>query len=548
MMKIISGIILKIIILLSASTVYSQISLHWVSRYNGTENFRDEGRAVTTDIAGNIYVTGFSFNTGSFEDITTVKYNTSGVQIWAAVYNGSGNSNDRASCIYADNSGNVYVSGYASGAASSSDFVTIKYNTNGIQQWVSTYNGIGNAIDYVNSMSVDQNGNVYVTGQSYGGVVSQYDYATVKYNTNGIQQWVVRYNGSGNSNDQSASVASDDSGNVYVTGASFESSTSTLDYATIKYNSSGIQQWISYYNGPGNGIDGASSVKTDNQGNVYVTGYSRGSGTQYDFATIKYNSSGEQMWVSRHNGNSGGNDGANSLIVDTDGNIFVSGYSPMSGLANDIVLIKYNNAGIRQWISFYNGPANLSDSSLAMAMDNQGNICVTGFSNGSGTSKDFITIKYNGNGIQQWAMRYDGENNNEDIAYSVAFDQLGNVYVAGKSPTENTAEDIVTLKYSTLSGVLSAVNGTAGNYELYENYPNPFNPSTKIKFTIPELSFVKVSVYDILGNMVAVLTDEKLAPGIYIKEFSPENLPGGVYFCKLEAGNFVKTRKMILVK
>lgn len=547
-MRILSGIIMSISLLFSASAIYSQISLHWVSRYNGTENFRDEGRAVATDIAGNIYVTGFSFNTGSFEDITTVKYNTSGVQIWAAVYNGSGNGNDRASSIYPDNSGNIYVSGYASGAASSSDFVTIKYNTNGIQQWISTYNGTGNAIDYVNSMSVDQNGNVYVTGQSYGGVVTQYDYATVKYNSDGVQQWVTRYNGSGNSNDQSASVATDVSGNVYVTGSSFESSTSTLDYATIKYNSSGIQQWISYYNGPGNGIDGASSVKADNPGNVYVTGYSRGLGSQYDFATIKYNSSGEQQWVSRHNGNANGNDGANFMIVDTDGNVFVSGYSPMTGLTNDIVLIKYDNAGIRQWISFYNGPANQSDSSLAMAMDSQGNICVTGFSNGSGTSKDFITILYSGNGIQQWAMRYDSENNNEDIAYSAAFDQLGNVYVAGKSPTENTAEDIVTLKYSTLSGVSNVISGASWNFELYGNYPNPFNPSTKISFTIPELSLVRLSVYDVLGNKVAILADERLAPGNYTKEFNPVNLPGGVYFCKLEAGNFTKTRKMILVK
>jgi len=93
--------------------------------------------------------------------------------------------------------------------------------------------------------------------------------------------------------DRATAVAVDGSGNVYVTGYSRGSSTSD-DYATVKYNASGIQQWVARYNGPANvnANDRATTLAVDAAGNVYVTGYSRGSGTSDDYATIKYNASG----------------------------------------------------------------------------------------------------------------------------------------------------------------------------------------------------------------------------------------------------------------
>lgn len=106
-------------------------------------------------------------------------------------------------------------------------------------------------------------------------------------NTQVSQQWLSSYNGPGNSGDQGSAVTIDASGNVYVTGSSSGSGTSN-DYATIKYNSSGVQQWVARYNGPGNSNDAANSIAVDGSGNVYVTGYSTGSGTGLDYAAIKY--------------------------------------------------------------------------------------------------------------------------------------------------------------------------------------------------------------------------------------------------------------------
>jgi len=107
---------------------------------------------------------------------------------------------------------------------------------------------------------------------------------------------------------------------------------SGFDFATVKYDSSGTQKWVQRYNGPlGSGNDDAYSITVDSSGNVYVTGRSMGTGSNYDIATVKYNSSGVQQWVQRYNGPGNGTDWANSILVDDSGNVYVSGLSAGSG-------------------------------------------------------------------------------------------------------------------------------------------------------------------------------------------------------------------------
>lgn len=83
---------------------------------------------------------------------------------------------------------------------------------------------------------------------------------------------------------------------------------------------------------------------------------------------------------------------------------------------------------------------------------------------------------------------------------------------------------------------------------LYQNYPNPFNPSTKIRFYVPQNVKVKLSVYYMLGKQVATLVDEYKEKGIYEVNFDGNNLVSGVYYYKLEAGNYNEVKKMLLVK
>ena len=85
-------------------------------------------------------------------------------------------------------------------------------------------------------------------------------------------------------------------------------------------------------------------------------------------------------------------------------------------------------------------------------------------------------------------------------------------------------------------------------FKLFDNYPNPFNPTTKIKYLIPKASFVKLKVFDLLGNEITTLVSEEKAEGNYEITFDGVNLTSGTYFYKIQAGDFIKTKKLILLK
>ena len=132
-----------------------------------------------------------------------------------------------------------------------------------------------------------------------------------------------------------------------------------------------------------------SDLAVDAQGNVLVAGHSRGSGTYHDFATIKYNPDGKRLWVRRYNGKGNERDEPNAMALDTQGNVYVSG-SSWSGTNYDYATIKYNPDGQRLWLRRYTGRG----APHSIAVDGQGNVYIAGYSYASGTDPDFLTIKY----------------------------------------------------------------------------------------------------------------------------------------------------------
>jgi outer membrane protein assembly factor BamB len=350
---------------------------------------------------------------------------------WVRTYNGPANSGDVTSAVAVDIFGNVYVTGASLGSGTGSDYATIKYNSNGTQLWVQRYNGPGSGNDGASAIAVDGSGNVYVTGSSQGSGTGS-DYATIKYNSNGTQLWVQRYNGPGNSSDGAVAIAIDGSGNVYVTGSSQGSGTGS-DYATVKYNSNGNQLWIQRYNGPGNGSDQATAIKVDGSGNVYVTGYGTGIGTYGDYTTIKYNSDGNQLWIQTYNGPANMHDAASAVAVDISGNVYVTGHSVGSGTSDDCATIKYDSNGSELWVRRYNGPGNAGDYAGVIVAGLNG-VYVTGASRGGATYRDFATIKYDFNGNELWVQRYNGPaGNGADSATAMIADEYNIVYVTGYS-------------------------------------------------------------------------------------------------------------------
>jgi alpha-tubulin suppressor-like RCC1 family protein len=193
---------------------------------------------MALDDAGNVYVTGYSYygsSTGT--DYTTVKYDSDGSQIWVARYSGLASGVDEANAIAVDGLGNVYVTGYSYG----SGYATIKYDRDGNQLWVARYSGPEAYWAEARAIAVDGSGNIYVTGYVADG--AQKDIATVKYDTNGNQVWVARYNGELNYDDEPYAVALDAKGNVYVAGSTTTKACGAIlderyyqDYVVIKYS------------------------------------------------------------------------------------------------------------------------------------------------------------------------------------------------------------------------------------------------------------------------------------------------------------------------
>jgi hypothetical protein len=422
----------------------------WVVRYNGPGDSADAASAIAVDNAGNIYVTGESVGSGTDSDYATVKYDASGMEKWVARYNGTDNGADWANAITLDNSGNIYITGASVGSGIYEDYATVKYDASGVEQWVARYNGPGNSYDAACATAVDNMGSVYVTGSSWGSGTF-YDYATVKYSSLGVEQWVARYDGPVSRIDQARAIAVDGACNVYVTGES-EGSGTFYDYATVKYDSSGVEQWVVRYNGPGNYFDEARAIALDNSGNIYVTGYSSGSGTFADYATVKYDSLGVEQWVARYHGPGNVWDLATAITLDNVGNIYVTGESVGSGTQEDYATVKYNSLGVEQWVARYDGPVSGNDRVRAIAVDGACNVYVTGESEGSGTFYDYATVKYDASGVEQWAARYNGPGNSYDAACATAVDNMGSIYVAGSSWGSGTGYDYATIKYS-LTGI-----------------------------------------------------------------------------------------------
>ncbi len=479
----------------------------WVARYNGPDNGWDGGNRLAVDNVGNVYVTGSSEGIGTLYDYVTIKYNTSGSTDWIVRYNGPGNGDDEAWAVFVDDDGNVYVTGYSVGLGTEPDYLTIKYNSSGEEQWVARYNGPGNVVDKAGRIAVDDSGNVYVTGYSVGSGTES-DYATVKYNSSGVEQWVARYNSSSNSYDSAIDIVIDNSGNVYVTGTCWHASTGN-DYVTIKYDQAGVEQWVVPYNGTGNNFDGARAMAIDNSSNIYVTGTSRGAGTGSDYATVKYNSSGVEQWVARYNGTGNDWDNPRGIVVDPYGNVYITGWSWGDGTYDDCVTIKYNTAGIEQWVSRYNGLVSMTDYARAIALDNDGNVYVTGFTDGAGTVTDYLTIKYDNSGTEQWVERYNGPASALDDALAIAVDNTGYVYVTGWSRGMDIGFDFATIKYSVTGIEESEITDVECDYRHATVFSGPLR--------LPENR--KCTVFDIMGRVV---NPETMKPGVYFIEIDDE--------------------------
>jgi len=439
-----------LLILFSSSTLFCQeVDTAWVRRYNGPADHNDYPRALTLDDSGNVYVTGQSFSYTSCYDYATLKYYPNGDTVWLRRYNGTGNKDDGAVALSLDKAGNLYVTGWSVGTATFYDFdyVTIKYKPDGETTWIRRYQGpVEGKDDAATALGIDSSGNIFVTGHSWD-TVTYDDYATFKYYPDGDTAWLRRYTGPPVGHDNPRDLCVDGAGNVCITGKSYSSQTG-FDYTTLKYYPDGELAWLKKYSGSGNSKDDASAISVDGSGSIYVTGKSYNSWSDFDYLTIKYYPNGDTAWVRRYSSTGYSEDWATDLAVDRFGNVYVTGKSFDSLASFDYVTLKYDSLGNVLWIKKYNGPGNGEDEASAIVSDDSGNVYVTGASTGKNSDFDFATLKYDTSGNLLWVKRYNGKG--DDQASAIALDDSGNVLITGQSYQNGTLYDYVIIKYNQL--------------------------------------------------------------------------------------------------
>jgi hypothetical protein len=359
----------------------------WRTRFDGPASGDDVPSALAIDASGDVVVVGASAGLGSGEDYVTLKYAADGALLWNARLNGPVSGADVAADVAIDSSGAVTVTGRSSGAGGF-DYATVRYTSSGAQVWVARYDGPANGADVGKLIAIDGTGAVVVTGESDGGVTGQ-DIATVKYNSSGAQQWVRRTPSAGYDTPNGLAISAN--GDVHVCGEA--SNGFNQDYAIVKISANNLLRWSIRYNGPGNAFDSATAIAVDPSGAVYVTGTSAGLTTNLDVATLGYDADGVLQWSHRYNGTASGVDTGEAIALN-DGAIYVSGASRGNGTQNDIATLRLTTAGQLVWVVRANGAANQDDAPAAIAAGPGGVIAVAGLTTGEGPDIGLATIRY----------------------------------------------------------------------------------------------------------------------------------------------------------
>lgn len=329
-------------------------SPYWIGLLTNSLDTNAAGRAFAFDSFGNIYTVGqIGYSSVSLYYASLNKYSPMGNLIWQVALSDTVSQNDIIYGIAIDSSNNIYICG--AGTSPLSSYQTpffAKFNTSGSLQWTKSYRGsTTTTAAYAYDIAVDSSGYFYVVGNSLQ-TSSKSTITLSKWDSSGTLQWSnCLFDTVGSSYlDTGEGISIDSSGNIYIVGYAYSSTTSIIGILA-KYNSSGVLQWqVQLSDAYATTQTIHYGVKADSSGNVYVVGKGRNSSAASTLSLSKYNSSGTYISGAQilDAGSSHGTLGY-GVDVDSSGNVYVSGYGTTSTNSLTAFIAKYNSSLTLQW-------------------------------------------------------------------------------------------------------------------------------------------------------------------------------------------------------
>lgn len=422
----------------SQSTQYLE---SWITTGGTADNFFNNIVSIT-NTSNDIYVANSELNSYGHYDLLLTKYDKLGTAYWSSTFNLTTQGDVIPGGITLDSNGDVLITGTAFNGANNYDLFIVKYNASGSLLWNKTYNGAASFYDTGKSVITDSNNNIYVTGGSFESLTHS-DVVTICYNSSGIQQWIKHFDGN-NFHDGGATLLLLNANTLAVSGPT-QTSNNHWEYAVIQYDTgTGNELFSTITIASGSTMDEFTALAIDQNENIYLTGSVKDAVTGFfDFKTYKLDSNLQILWEKTYGGIAGKDDMARAIDVDASGNVYVTGWSS-NGSNNDFLTLKYNSSGNLLWDKRFDNKS--EDEANDLILNDQGELFVTG-STTKFDKKDFYTILYDTNGNELWSATYNGIYNKDDIAKTMKIDEEGNLLVSGHSQ-ELLKTTYLTVKYN----------------------------------------------------------------------------------------------------
>ncbi len=512
---------------MSAQTITPK--LEWYKTYDGPGNGVDLTNDIKMDNSNNIFLGGRSVGLDG-TDLLILGYTEYGDSLLELIYNSAPQSWDEAFSLAIDSSSNIYVAGSSTFEQNTFYAILHKYSVNGELIW---------AKDFYDDININSEGIQVTLNSREEPIIGYHQNAAkfTKYSSSGDSLWTVSVEDD-TSLYQINYLISDKNNNIYVaiTHVTFDQWGEFYPEALIiKLSDVGEILWQKTIEG-----FGGKKIIFDNDENPIAL--------IADSKIVKFNSDGDTLW-SREYPKLGDIAIISDLIVDSNNDIVFAGYG-ISVNSWDYFTQKLSETGEDLWERIFNSDENLKDYARSIALDKKDNVYVTGGTHNSLSIGYCNTIKYSSAGEFKWVYKFDEPYHEFEKGNKIFVDDSNNVFVGGDAAGLLNGWNFLVfkIKQDVITGIIKTHDNNPQDFLLSHNYPNPFNPSTTITFSLPEAANIKLTVFNAIGQEIAELLKGNVEAGNHSITFDADNLNSGIYFYKLETGKFVSIKKMILLK